>query len=104
MFVMSQPRNFSWFVEGKLAAMGYPMNEDLAFLAEQGIKTLIDLTGSCLYRESAVSHGFTVHSIAIQDFCPPTIEQIEDFLNIVDNAENVSSLYDQHHLKKGVNI
>ena len=80
-------------MEGKLAAMGYPTNEALPFLTEQGIKTLIDLTESCSYRESAVAHGFTVHSIAIQDFCPPTIEQIEDFLKIVDNTEDVSSVY-----------
>lgn len=90
---MSQPMNFSWFVGGKLAAVGYPMNQDLPFLTEQAIKTLIDLTGSCLYRESAIAQEFTVHSIAIQDFSPPTIEQIENFLKIVDNAENVSCIY-----------
>lgn len=87
---MSRPRNFSWFVEGKIAGMGYPMDSDIPFLAAQGIKTLVSIAGAQNYRESAAAHGLTVHSIAVQDFCPPTMEQMDDFLKIVDNAESVN--------------
>ena len=91
----SGPRNFSWFVKGKLAGMGYPTSEDVPFLAQLDIRTLVDLTGSypsssCRYTESARACGLTVHSINIQDFCPPTIEQIQEFLKIQESAENVS--------------
>ena len=88
---MSQPSNFSWFVEGKLAAMGYPTNQDLTFLKAQGIKTLINFSNRpSSYRESAEAQGLTVHSIPIQVFYPPTTEQIENFLGIVDTAKSVS--------------
>ena len=85
-----QPRNFSWFVEGKLAGMGYPTDENMPFLAEQNIKTLVNITRDQYYLDSAAAHGMTVHSIDVQDFCPPTNEQIEEFLSIADNADSVS--------------
>ena len=85
---MSQPRNFSWFVEGKLAGMGCPRDEDIPFLKDQGIKTLVNLTSFSApnYIKSAEEHELTVHSITIQDFCPPTMEQIQQFISILDNA------------------
>ena len=90
---MSGPRNFSWFVEGKLAGMGYPKDEDIPFLAQEGVKTLVNLTAgdSHLYESPARTHGMTVHCINIQDFCPPTMEQIEEFLRIVENAKTVNA-------------
>ena len=89
--VVRIPRNFSWFVEGKLAAMGYPESEDVPFLAMEGIKTLINLTGdSPSYMEAAKTHRITVHStIRIKELLPPTPEQIMKFLQIVENAKSV---------------
>ena len=78
-------------MEGKLAGMGYPFEEDVPFLAQLGITTLVDLTGGfCQYAEAAKAHQMTVHSLSIQDFCPPTVEQIEQFLTILQNADGVS--------------
>ena len=96
------PRNFSWFVEGKLAGMGYPMIEHFPFLAKEGIKTLVNLTShdpSTYEEDSARASEVAVHSINIQDFTPPTLEQIEQFLQIVGNAESVMAT---HSLKKTV--
>ena len=91
--IMSQPpRNFSWFVARKLAGFGYPTDENIPFLAAQGIKTLVNTTGTHYYEEAATTHGLTVHSIAVQDFCPPTVEQIEEFIRIVDNADGVRAI------------
>ena len=40
-----EPANFSWFVDGRLAAMGYPHEKgNIRFLVVQGIKTLINLS------------------------------------------------------------
>ena len=88
---MAQPWNFSWFVKGKLAGMAYPSVENLAFLVDQGIKTLVNLSHRDHQRDSAAaSHGIRVHFIDIDDFCPPTMDQIEEFLSIVENSESVS--------------
>lgn len=90
---MTQPRNFSWFVEGKLAGMGHPMEDSIPFLADRGIKTLVNITttGDGYYREAAENHGVSVHCIDVPDFCPPSMEQIEEFLSVVDNAKTVKS-------------
>ena len=96
---LSQPANFSWFVEGKLAAMGYPNKDgNIRYLAGQGIKTLVNLTRGQSYSESPAAHGLTVHSISIRDFHAPTMEQIEDFLRVADNAkpESVSPHTNTH--------
>ena len=84
------PRNFTWFVADKLAGMGYPQPEGIPFLAAEGIKTLINVTrGTPNYSEAAAAHRITMHSIDVQDFCPPTTEQIEEFIRLVDNADGV---------------
>ena len=79
---MTQPRNFSWFVEGKMAAMAYPV-------ASQGIKSLVNLTADQYYLEAARAHGIATYSISIPEFYPPSMAQFEEFLQIVDNANAV---------------
>ena len=76
------PRNFSWFVEGRLAALGFPSTRaDIEFLCSRGVKRLISLTES---RPSL--HGFPLTSvhIPIVDFTPPSIEQVKEFLSVVE--------------------
>ena len=88
---MDAPRNFSWFVENKLAGMGYPKDEaELAYLAHKaGIKTLVNLTQTSNYVDQANELGISVHQIVIDDFCPPSLDQIQQFLSIVDNCKEV---------------
>ena len=80
------PRNFSWFVEGRLAALGLPSTSaDIEFLWSNGVKRLISLTEG---RPSL--HGFPlthVH-IPIEDFTPPSIEQVNEFLGAVETANS----------------
>ena len=90
---MSRPRNFSWFVEKKVAGLGYPFDsENMTFLAEQGIKTLVNLceSGRPGYAEKAETLGIKLVSIPIVDVTPPTLEQIEEFLQILASASDVS--------------
>ena len=80
------PRNFTWFVKDRLAALGLPSTRaDIEFLCSIGVKRLISLTES---RPSL--HGFPlthVH-IPIVDFTPPSIEQVNEFLSAVEKANS----------------
>ena len=90
---MSIPRNFSWFVEKKVAGLGYPFGEgDMTFLADQGVKTLVNLCESerPFYAEKAETLGIKIVFIPIVDFTPPTLEQIGEFLQILTSSSDVS--------------
>ena len=88
---MDAPRNFSWFVENKLAGMGYPKDDaELVYLVrDAGIKTLVNLTEISNYADQAEELGISVHQIAIPDFYPPSVAQIEEFVSIVDKSNGV---------------
>lgn len=90
---MSQPRNFSWFVDKKVAALAYPNSSaQISFLAEQGITKLINLRGEEVpprYAGEAEARGIEVISIPIDDFTPPTQQQITQFLHIVTTTTTV---------------
>ena len=97
-------RNFSWFVDKKLAGLAYPLGEeDMAFLAEQGIKTLINLCErSPSYLAKAEAAGIKVVCIPIIDFTPPTHQQINEFLGIVNSAVDVSAYHWSLHNTLGL--
>lgn len=74
----AKPYRFSWFVEGKLAGMAWPRDHQMEYLAQQGIKVLVNLTGEpTVYEPVAVDQGITCHCISIADFCPPTNDQVK---------------------------
>ena len=61
---MSQPSNFSWFVDNKVAGLAYPYSGDVTFLAEQGVNMLINLCEMPPgYAEEAEEHDVKVVSI-----------------------------------------
>ena len=87
---MTQPRHFSWFVEDKLAGMGYPKETDFPFLVETGIRRVVNLThNEANYFEVAEANGVTVHNICVKQFCPPSLQQIQEFLDILDSSPEV---------------
>lgn len=76
---------FSWVIDEQLAGMPIPgsgnsLDEDIAFLAGQGINLLVSLTtetpGFSLLAESGIE---SLH-LPIPDFHPPTLEQQIDFV------------------------
>ena len=90
---MKSPMNFSWFIEGKLAAMAYPLETDFPFLIASGLKNIVNTTQHpAEYSEIADANGITVHNIPVQDYTPPSHKQILEFLDIVDSAETVGCL------------
>ena len=87
------PKNFSWFVGSKLAGMGCPRNRaQLAYLAQNGIKTVVNLTEMNHYSEEATSLGIAVHQIPIPDYCSPSLVQIQQFMSLLDSTKEVSAL------------
>ncbi|KAJ8246713.1 hypothetical protein GJAV_G00254570 [Gymnothorax javanicus] len=80
------PPNFSWIEPSKVAGLALPRSAaDLAFLVDNGIQHLV-----CLCEAQPQFYdscpGLTHHHIPIQDFCPPSLDQIETFLAIVQDA------------------
>ncbi|GFS65681.1 dual specificity protein phosphatase 23 [Trichonephila clavipes] len=83
-----RPMNFSWVVEGKLAAFGHPSTPaNLRFLLENNISYLITLSPEC------TPPVFTFpdihwHEIKVREFHPPRNDQIQKFISICEKALN----------------
>ena len=86
--------NFTWFVEGKLAASGRPhFDEDLEWLYQQGIRAIVSLTERSLRQEKSVQHnvnGFAYRHIPVRDETAPTLAQVDAFVRFVNemNAQD----------------
>ena len=69
---------------------GQPDQEGLQWLAGQGVKTEVDLRGSD--RDNAwdppTQYPLRVIRVAVEDFHTPTFEQVEDFIQIVNEPAN----------------
>lgn len=75
------PYNFSWVIPKELAAMAYPRNkEHLKFLVEEGIKHLVTL---CPEKKPPIEECKELKwaEIAVDEFEPPTMRNIKDFLD-----------------------
>ena len=76
----SKPRKFSWFIEGKLAGMAWPSNDSIQFLADSGIKTIINLTeeNPPCYEKIADQVGIKCIQVRVECFGPPTMEMVNE--------------------------
>ena len=88
---VSAPRGFSWIVPGQLAAMPLPgrdrpLDQDAAFLAQEGIGVLVSLTESPPAAEVLASRSIEQRHIPVQDFQPPTLAQMIEFATLVQGA------------------
>ena len=76
--------------------MGYPKETDIPFLVQNGITTLVNMTRDQYYTEVADANNVTVHEIYIPDFEAPSVQQIRDFLEIVDSSKEVCPMISTH--------
>ena len=84
---MSEPYNFSWIEEARLAAMGLPDDPDtLAWLREQGIELVITLTEDPIRRDWLGDAGLLSLHIPVQDMAPPTLPQVEECVSAIKRA------------------
>jgi len=88
---VSASRGFSWIVPGQLAAMPLPgrdrpLDQDAAFLAQEGIGVLVSLTENPPAAEVLASRSIKQRHIPVQDFQPPTLAQMIDFAAVVQSS------------------
>lgn len=95
------PPNFSWVIPGRLAGLALPrLPAHYQFLLAQGVRHLVSLT------ERGPPHGdscpgLTLHRLRIPDFCPPDPEQIDRFVQIVDEANARGEVSGRSNRRKG---
>lgn len=89
---------FSWVIDEKLAGMPRPgavesLDDDLAFLEEHGIDLLVSLTVQPLDSELLARHQISSLHLPVEDFHPPTQEQLTEFVErtqaTLDNGGSV---------------
>jgi len=87
--VIPASAGFSWIVPGELAAMPVPgrdrpLDQDAAFLEQEGIQVLVSLTEEPPDSETLSSYSIEQTHLPIQDYAPPTVEQMYEFVALVD--------------------
>jgi atypical dual specificity phosphatase len=76
---------------GRVAGSGRPgrygsIEEDLAFLRDQGIRVIISLLESTLNLEDYRREGFEAYHFPVDDFTAPTLEQVSEACAIIEEA------------------
>lgn len=84
-------RGFSWIVPGKLAAMPLPgrdrpLEQDAAYLEQEGIRILVSLTENPPDSGVLASRNIDQEHIPVQDYTPPTLEQMIEFVTVVKDS------------------
>ena len=74
---------FSWVDTEVLAAMPRPRGDDLLHLADEGIDLLISLTEVPLEPADLEAAGLESLHLPIEDFHPPTMDQMVAFVDAV---------------------
>lgn len=81
------PYNFSWFIEGKVAAMGWPQTvENLNYIADAGVDHLITLSPEKKPPILDCEKKLKWSEIRITEFGAPTLKQILKFIEICERA------------------
>jgi hypothetical protein len=82
------PYNFSWFIEKKIAAMGWPQTvENLNYLADVGVEHLITLSPERRPPILECKKKLKWSEIRIKEFGAPTLKQILKFIELCERAE-----------------
>ncbi|XP_048001209.1 dual specificity protein phosphatase 23-like [Leguminivora glycinivorella] len=82
------PYNFSWFIENKVAAMGWPQTvANLNYLADAGVDHLITLSPERRPPILDCKKKLKWTEIRIKEFGTPTLRQIIKFIEICERAE-----------------
>ena len=84
---------FSWVIDQQLAGMPRPgssnsLEDDLAYLAEQGIDLLVSLTENTLDARLLADADIGSLHLPVSDFRPPTLEQQIEFVERTSQTIN----------------
>jgi atypical dual specificity phosphatase len=77
-----------WIHEPHLLGARNPAGDDLEQLRRDGFTVLISLLREDQQRPRydiarATTLGFVRHNIPVEDFCPPTVDQLEEFVKLI---------------------
>ncbi|KAK7508136.1 hypothetical protein BaRGS_00000375 [Batillaria attramentaria] len=90
------PPSFSWVIDGLLCACAFPSSlTHLRYLADQGVTCLVSLTAERDLPEHDIP-GLEVIRLKMEDFTPPTLEQVQQFIEAVEKAEERSTAVAVH--------
>lgn len=86
------PHNFSFVIPGVLAGMERPgaferLRDDLEFLHTDRIRAIVSLTERPLEKAFLEEFGFRYLHLPVADFTPPSVEQIDRFMEFQRAAE-----------------
>ncbi|GBP20882.1 Dual specificity protein phosphatase 23 [Eumeta japonica] len=82
------PYNFSWFIDNKVAAMGWPQTVgNLNYLVDRGINRLITLSPERIPPILECQKPLKWSEIRINEFRAPTLKQILKFIEICQRSE-----------------
>ena len=86
---VSTSAGFSWIVPGELAAMPVPgrdrsLDQDATFLEQEGIRVLVSLTEEPPDADTLAAHSIEQAHLPIQDYAPPTLDQMTEFVALVE--------------------
>jgi len=85
-----EPKNFSWSVKDKLSACGLPSTPaHLRYLLDHNVACLISLTAETVVsRHDIPEDQLAIEKLDVQDYTSPTPEQIDRFLELVNDYNN----------------
>ncbi|XP_033110738.1 protein tyrosine phosphatase domain-containing protein 1-like [Anneissia japonica] len=93
----SAPPNFSWVVANRLAAHALPeTKQHLQYLFNIGVCHLVTLMSEGITPPIETVPELKWTRIPIEDFTPPSISQIETFVDIIDSASGVGEAVSVH--------
>uniref|UniRef100_A0A2C9LKA9 Swiss Army Knife protein DSP-PTPase phosphatase domain-containing protein n=1 Tax=Biomphalaria glabrata TaxID=6526 RepID=A0A2C9LKA9_BIOGL len=83
------PDNFSWVEKEVLAACAFPSSmENVQYMIDHNIYTLVSLTAEKQVCSDGITDEFQVIRIPFRDYTPPTLEQVELFLEVVRETKS----------------
>jgi atypical dual specificity phosphatase len=82
------PWNFSFVIDGCLAGMAHPglggrVTNALEYLVANEVRGIVSLTWDPNDAEAVVQAGMKYLHLPVQDFCPPTLDQVDEFVSFV---------------------
>jgi atypical dual specificity phosphatase len=85
--VSQEMSGFSWVVDDTLGGMPQPgtratLEHDLTMLAEQGVDLVVSANFQGIDAEAAAAHGIAHLSLPVEDFQPPTLQQMDRFVSL----------------------
>ena len=91
---MSFDTSFNWIAPGKVAFGERPgrwrdVQEDLKWLWDQGIRTILSLVEDETWLDDYNKAGFRAHHIPIDDFHAPTMQQIAEGMNQIAEGQPI---------------